>query len=230
MARPVRLVTPDEVPMGAVTLFRVSTIGPWALVILVGTWMVACAWVAWSGGIGKVIVPPALSGWCAFFIGVYWVYTLNDLRKAHLPAAWIAAAGPDGLYVNLRSYRNIELGLLNAHVALIPYSAMASARGDIESTDAAGEVQRVVELKLVGAEVSGLEQAVASERDGQGAGTPLGSMLWTQSPVWLEGEDALFIDFRARPGGTELLHGLSRRGVLVVARRPIPYAAPRGSR
>lgn len=227
MARALRILETSEVPAHAVRHFRVSLGGPLLMLVLVGFWMLACAAVAFTGGIGKVNIPVALAGWAAFWIGLYWLYVLNDLRKALSPAAWLAALGPDGVYVNLRSYRNLGRIGSRGHVVLIPYAAIASAAAMRDPLDPSAEARPVLLFKLVGAETSALELALAAERDGSAAGTPLGRMSWTPSPVALEAGETLAIEWRARPGREVMLFELSRRGVLVEQRRPGLHAVPR---
>jgi hypothetical protein len=227
MARPLRILETAEVPAHAVRHFRISLAGPCLALVFVGVWVVACAAVAYTGGVGKVKVPVALAGWAAFWIGIYWLYVFYDLRKALSPAAWLAALGPDGIYVNLRSYRNIGRIGSPRHVVLVPYSAVASARATRDPLDPSAEARPVLLLKLVGAETSALELALAAERDGSAAGTPLGRMSWTPSPVALEAGETLAIEWRAHPGREVMLFELSRRGVLVEQRRPGLHALPR---
>ena len=225
MSRALRMLAPAAMPEGGVRVFRVSPVGPATATVLVGVWMLACAAVAWTGGLAEVNIPPALAGWAAFWIGLYWLYVLNDLRKALKPAAWLAALGPDGVYLNCRSYRNAGRGAPMAHAAqvvLIPYASIAAARAGVQSADAAGEPLRVVELRLAGADPSALEQCLAAARDGLAAGGPLGRMLWWPSPVALH-LDAVRVDFHARRASRVLLFELSRRGVPVESPpRPVP--------
>ncbi len=226
MAKSLRVLPAAEVPFDAVRLFPVSPLGPALATVFVGAWVLACAAVAFTGGIGKVNIPAALAGWAAFWIGIYWLYVVNDLRKVLKPAAWIAALGPDGVFVNCRSYRNIGRADAGAHVVLVPYSAIASARGESQS-DVTGETARRVELRLVGAETSALEECLAAERDGLAADAPLGRMLWTPTTVQLDTRPALCIDWRARAASSVFLAEISRRGVLVEAQRPLGHPLPR---
>jgi hypothetical protein len=217
MARPLHLLSLAAVPAEGLQHYRVSTAGPVAATVLVGVWVLACAWVAWSGGIGKVIISPALAGWASFWIGLYWLYVANDLRKALKPEAWIAALGPDGVYVNFRSYRNIGLGEAGPQVVLLPYSLIAVARGELSEAAAAHSVEaasRFVELELRDADTSALEQSLAEERDGRPGGVPLTRILWRESPVSFE-PGFVRIDWRARPGVAVFLFELGRRGATV---------------
>jgi hypothetical protein len=151
----------------------------------------------------------------------------NIPRTLMMLPTWTYLKGDDGIYVNLRSYRNIGRIGSPRHVVLVPYSAIASARATRDPLDPGAEARPVVLLKLVGAETSALELALAAERDGSAAGTPLGRMSWSPSPVAFEAGETLAIEWRARPGREVMLFELSRRGVLVEQRRPGLHALPR---
>jgi hypothetical protein len=216
MAGVLRLLTPGELPPAGVERFRVALTGPAIAILTVGIWLAACCWVWWMGGLEKVKIPSALCGWAVFWIGLYWLYLINELCKAMRDDAWVAALGPDGVYVNLRSYRNLALDAPRTHVVLVPYAVIAQARGE---PHAAGEEigdgsSRYVELKLAKGDTDALEAKLEEEQNGPPGASPLARMLWKSSPVVIA-DRAVRIGWRANPSASVFLDRLARRGVTV---------------
>jgi hypothetical protein len=115
-------------------------------------------WVMWGG--------------CAALAGLLVPWLLYDALAKFRSTNWLVWLGPDGLWINLRSYQNRHFPEA-ATVVHLPYEEITSARRHIETWSTPSEPssdagthwkQESLELSLVSGETSQIAKALADER------------------------------------------------------------------
>ncbi|HEY1376216.1 MAG TPA: hypothetical protein VGF55_05450 [Gemmataceae bacterium] len=116
--------------------------------------------------------PRFVWGWCAVLAALLVPWLLADALKKFRPTNWLLRLGPDGLWVNLRSYQNGRLPEA-ATVLHLPYREIASARRHLETWSTPSEPaslagthwrQESLELSLASGETREIARALADER------------------------------------------------------------------
>jgi hypothetical protein len=111
-------------------------------------------------------------GWCAVVAALLVPWVLADALAKFRSTNWLLRLGPDGLWINLRSYQNRHLPEA-ATVLYLRYEEIASAHRHFEtwstpsepSSDAGTHWKREsLELTLVSGEIREIAKALADER------------------------------------------------------------------
>lgn len=157
-------------------------------------------------------------GWCAALTALLVPWLLADALAKFRPTNWLLRLGPDGLWVNLRSYQNGHLPEA-ATVLHLSYEEIASARRHLETWSTPSEPsslagtywrQESLELSLAPGEAREVARALADERGRRAAVKgPLRAVTVPAAGVvriaWRgPGHDVV-------PPLTRVLHELSRR-------------------
>jgi hypothetical protein len=182
----------------------VSVLSQWSTVIILGGINGALLWFAWSGKAGWNLMD-FLVAWTVFWLGLFWLMMANDLRKARLPAGWLAASDEHGLFIKWRSYQNIGWGTDGPQVVFVSWRDIRQARRldqtwiTRESQNSqTQETRRYVELDLVrGISLAELRRILADERDGRPGGVKM-KTKWGHFPVSIEGESTIRVEWRSR--------------------------------
>lgn len=228
MGAELRLLALREVPLPGLRVFRVAILSRALTTLILGAVVAACVWIGWSGGIAftrRDGIPGFIAWWAAFWLGLFWIFFANDLRKAAKPTAWLAAAGDDGVYLKWRSYQNLQWGIDDPQVVFIPYRAIAGAQLHRRTwlTPARrhggtrAESCSYVELRLSAfVDAAEVGERLEQERAGRPGGR-VTHMKWGHFPLSLEPDNVLRIEWRARPGAKAFLEVLARHGIAVEA-------------
>jgi hypothetical protein len=224
MFNTLQLTTLDKVPTTRAEVFRVSTLGLVIAVVIVSLLLAGCivagVYAIFFEDEGFVVGLILLS--VGFWIGLYWLFVVNDLAKATKPTAWLAVLADRGVYVKWRSYRNIKWGLDDPQVVLVPYSVIKSARLHKRLTitpqerhgGSRHESGSFVELQLGEVDTAALEAQLAEERTGKPNGVRM-KTRWVDFPVTVEPGRVLRIEWRGRRKAREFLDRLATRGVVI---------------
>src|SRR5262245_15332882 len=121
-------------------------------------WQQEFPWFAW--------------GWCAVLTALLVPWILADALLKFRSTNWLLRLGPDGLWINLRSYQNRHFPEA-ATVLHLPYEEIASARRHLETWSTPSEPssntgthwkQESLELSLVSGDTREIAKALADER------------------------------------------------------------------
>src|SRR5262245_21425880 len=121
-------------------------------------WQQEFPWFAW--------------GWCAVLTALLVPWILADALAKFRSTNWLLRLGPDGLWINLRSYQNRHLPEA-ATVLHLPYEEIASARRHIDTwttparpSATTGTYWKLesLELSLASGETREVAKALADER------------------------------------------------------------------
>jgi hypothetical protein len=117
-------------------------------------------------------VPWFVWGWCAVWAALLEHWILADALAKFRSANWLLRLGPDGLWINLRSYQNGHLPEA-ATVLHLRYEEIASAHRHLDTWSTPSEPssnagthwkQESLELSLVSGETREIAKALAEER------------------------------------------------------------------
>jgi hypothetical protein len=117
-------------------------------------------------------VPSFVWGGCAVLAALLVPWFLADMLAKFRPENWLVRFGPDGLWINLRSYQNRRFPEADT-VLYLPYTEIASARRHIETWTTPMEPnslagthwkQESLELTLVSGETREIAKALVDER------------------------------------------------------------------
>ncbi len=110
--------------------------------------------------------------WCAVWAALCVPWLLADALAKFRSTNWLLRLGPDGLWINLRSYQNRRLPEA-ATVLHLPYREIATARRHLETWSTPSEPtslagthwrQESLELSLASGETREIAKALADER------------------------------------------------------------------
>jgi hypothetical protein len=163
-------------------------------------------------------VPWFVWGGCAVLAALLVPWFLADALAKFRSANWLLWLGPDGLWINLRSYQNRHLPEA-ATVLHLPYEEISSAHRHLETWSTPAEPssnagthwkQEALELSLVSGDTREIVKALADER-GRRAG-----IKWTHQAVTVPAAGVVRIAWRGHgndvvPPLTRVLDELSRR-------------------
>jgi hypothetical protein len=130
------------------------------LVVLL--WQQGFPWLVW--------------GWCAVWVALLVPWILYDALAKFRSTNWLLWLGPDGLWINLRSYQNRHFPEA-ATVLHLAYEEIASAHRHLETWSTPSEPssnvgthwkQESLELSLVSGETREIAKALADERGRRG--------------------------------------------------------------
>ncbi len=111
-------------------------------------------------------------GWCAVWVALFVPWILADALAKFRSTNWLLRLGPDGLWINLRSYQNGHLPEA-ATVLHLPYEEIASAHRHLETWSTPSEPssttgthwkQASLELSLASGETQEIAKALVDER------------------------------------------------------------------
>jgi len=189
-------------PLSAVRL------GPDDIVFRQATWpFLIVSALAFLGMIWAVISLPAevgifITGWVAFFVGIFAVLYGRMAQKTLLPSNWVLRLADDGLYIKYRSYLNPHLPPDDPTVVFIPIHAVSGVRRTEKTWTRPGDDGTVTEkrrslqiiLKNL-ADSEALREHLVAERKAQTPGRFGNKGKYGHYPVQVSTEGNLMIDW-----------------------------------
>jgi len=135
--------------------------------LIVGAFLIGLVFLLWHRGL-----PWFVWGGCAVLAALLVPWFLADALAKFRSTNWLVRFGPDGLWINLRSYQNRRLPEA-ATVLHLRYKEIASARRHLETWSTPAEPnslagthwkQESLELSLAAGETREIAKALAGER------------------------------------------------------------------
>lgn len=162
-----KLVSPNNMGQAAGACCRQAPLRGLIAALILCACLIGGAVLLWQQGF-----PSFVWVWCAAWAALIAPLTIADALAKFRSTNWLLRLGPDGLWINLRSYQNRHLPEA-ATVLHLPYKEIASARRHVETWSTPSEPasdtgthwkQESLELSLASGETREIAKALADER------------------------------------------------------------------